>query len=303
MKNYKNVIIFIFCLVVFSFKSSAQGVYDIFPLDTGMHYTYSFYEENKYYHLMVLLEVISDSGEVECIVLDSLQYGDTLKIWNIEQKRKLTHYIYFNPWDTTYLICDTSYYQLYEFLEGNHELECSSIVWQFPITHSSVIDSSIFRYSDFENILIAHLFQQNNDYWRDSIWFSNEAGMYRRVTERYFNPGMNHYAYKRYIQRSDITIGVKQSDGNIVKDYILYQNFPNPFNPSTRIRYQIPELSFVTLKVYDVLGNAIATIVNEEKSAGSYDIDFNGDGLTSGIYFYQLRVGNFTQTRKMMLLK
>ncbi len=85
--------------------------------------------------------------------------------------------------------------------------------------------------------------------------------------------------------------------------YALYQNYPNPFNPTASIKYQIPELSFVTIKVYDILGNEIASLVNEEKPAGSYKVQFDGGNLTSGIYFYQLRAGNFVETKKMLLMK
>jgi hypothetical protein len=86
-------------------------------------------------------------------------------------------------------------------------------------------------------------------------------------------------------------------------DFILYQNFPNPFNPNTTIGYKIPERSFVTIKVYDVLGNEVATLVNEEKQAGAYEVKFDGARLTSGIYFYQIKAGNFVETKKMILLK
>jgi hypothetical protein len=83
----------------------------------------------------------------------------------------------------------------------------------------------------------------------------------------------------------------------------LLQNYPNPFNPTTTIKYQIPELSFVTLKVYDVLGNEIKTLVNEEKPAGSYEIGFDGTGLPSGVYFYRLQAENFVETKKMVSMK
>ncbi len=89
----------------------------------------------------------------------------------------------------------------------------------------------------------------------------------------------------------------------IPKSAILSQNFPNPFNPSTIIKYEIPERSFVTLKVYDVLGNVIATLVNEENSAGNYNVEFNAKELSSGIYFYSLSLGNFFSTKKMILIK
>jgi hypothetical protein len=69
------------------------------------------------------------------------------------------------------------------------------------------------------------------------------------------------------------------------------------------ISFDLPQNAFVTLKVYDVLGNEVVTLVNEEKPAGSYEVAFNADGLTSGIYFYKFQAGNFTKTKKMMLMK
>jgi len=83
----------------------------------------------------------------------------------------------------------------------------------------------------------------------------------------------------------------------------LLQNYPNPFNPTTSRQYAIGSRQFVTLKVYDLLGIEIATLVNEEKPAGEYEIKFNASGLPSGIYFYQLRSGNYTETKKMVLIR
>jgi len=92
--------------------------------------------------------------------------------------------------------------------------------------------------------------------------------------------------------------------------FSLQQNYPNPFNPGTSIQFAISSLptgqagrQFVTLKVYDVLGKEIATLVNEEKSAGSYETEFNASHLASGIYFYQLRAGDYVETKKMILMK
>jgi len=90
---------------------------------------------------------------------------------------------------------------------------------------------------------------------------------------------------------------------NSIDNYALYQNYPNPFNPSTIMKYQIPELSFVTIKVYDVLGNEVAILVSEEKSAGIYEVEFDASRLTSGVYFYQLSAGDYTDTKKMILLR
>jgi len=90
---------------------------------------------------------------------------------------------------------------------------------------------------------------------------------------------------------------------NVPLDYNLSQNYPNPFNPSTNIQYSIPEASFVQLKVYDVLGNEVADLVNEQQTAGTYRADFSGEGLASGLYIARLTAGNFTSTVKMTLMK
>jgi hypothetical protein len=85
--------------------------------------------------------------------------------------------------------------------------------------------------------------------------------------------------------------------------YLLEQNYPNPFNPTTIIKYQIPENSFVTLKIYDLLGKEVATLVNKEQTKGFYSTEFNAEKLSSGVYFYRLHAGSFVETRKMILLK
>jgi hypothetical protein len=86
-------------------------------------------------------------------------------------------------------------------------------------------------------------------------------------------------------------------------NYVLEQNYPNPFNPNTVISYQLPVTGNVELKVYDLLGREIATLVNEEKLAGEYEVEFNATDLPSGIYFYQLKASPFSETKKMILLK
>ena len=105
-------------------------------------------------------------------------------------------------------------------------------------------------------------------------------------------------------------VPVELAFNNIPDKYTLLQNYPNPFNPATKIKYQLPNASFVSVKIYDVLGNEIVTLVNEEKTAGSYEIDFNANnlpdgkaGLSSGIYFYKLQAGAFVETKKMVFLK
>ncbi len=106
-----------------------------------------------------------------------------------------------------------------------------------------------------------------------------------------------------------IVTDIKKTENNALPaEFKLAQNYPNPFNPITTIRYEIPEQvrndkNNVSLKVYDILGNEITTLVNGQKSAGEYQVQFNGTNLSSGIYYYQLVVGDFVKTNKMILLK
>jgi plastocyanin len=89
----------------------------------------------------------------------------------------------------------------------------------------------------------------------------------------------------------------------LADQFELEQNYPNPFNPSTRINYSVPSASFVSLKVYDILGNEVALLVNEEKPAGEYQLKFDASELTGGVYFYQLTSNSFVETKKMILMK
>ena len=101
----------------------------------------------------------------------------------------------------------------------------------------------------------------------------------------------------------DFITGVNNNVTSIANDYSLSQNYPNPFNPSTKIAYSIPTNGLVTLKIYNILGKEVQTLVSEVKSAGSYEVSFNAASLSSGVYFYKLESGDFIDTKKMFLLK
>jgi subtilisin-like proprotein convertase family protein len=105
-------------------------------------------------------------------------------------------------------------------------------------------------------------------------------------------------------------VGVDEDQSISPNTFTLYQNYPNPFNPSTTIKYRIPNVTLsgvegskVTLKVYDVLGREVTTLVNKEQNAGNYETVFDASQFSSGVYFYQLNAGSFIQTKKMILIK
>ena len=107
---------------------------------------------------------------------------------------------------------------------------------------------------------------------------------------------------KRYLNSYYIISNVKNS-GNELSSFQLYQNYPNPFNPTTHVKFSIPNSSYVLIKIYDILGNGIKVLINEYMYAGSYEIEFNATNLPSGLYFYRIISGEYSQTKKMILLK
>ena len=154
-----------------------------------------------------------------------------------------------------------------------------------------------------------------SDPWDGGIFFSTNKG----GTWQQFNSGLPYLdplalvivdktlfagIYGHSVWRTSTIVTDVPDPGNIIPtEYVLSQNFPNPFNPTTKIEYNIPELSLVIIKVYDILGNEIGILVNEEKPIGRYEVEFNATTLPSGIYFYRLQAGSFIDTKKMVLLR
>ncbi len=137
----------------------------------------------------------------------------------------------------------------------------------------------------------------------------NGRGTTTTPSEYYFNDeNLTSGKYNYRIKQIDFDGSFEYSevitaDLSTPSAFELGQNYPNPFNPSTRITYSIPKSSFVTLKVYDILGNEIATLVNQTQDAGNYNVSFNAENLSNGIYIYSLNADNFTDVKKMILMK
>jgi len=120
------------------------------------------------------------------------------------------------------------------------------------------------------------------------------------IVNDYIYSSTEHSIYRRLLSEST---GINFISSEIPSNYSLFQNYPNPFNLSTNIKYQISKNSFVILKVYDLLGREISTLVNELQKAGVYEVQFSNSGLTSGIYFYRMQAGNYSETKKMVYIK
>jgi hypothetical protein len=122
--------------------------------------------------------------------------------------------------------------------------------------------------------------------------------------DEFLSPG----SYRYQLKQIDYDGTFEFSDEIFVEvltpfNFTLEQNYPNPFNPTTKIQYQLPQNARVTLKIYDILGSEVATLVNEEQEAGYKEVQFNGSSISSGMYIYRLSIGSFVSTKKMMLLK
>jgi agmatine deiminase len=186
------------------------------------------------------------------------------------------------------------------------------------ITNSGIAEAFVFWTADTttgfnflpmenanEDTFITHIPQQING-TELFYYISATSNKGKTITKPMTAPD----GYYSFIVENNVTFA-----DNVVQpeEFYLSQNYPNPFNPSTSIKYEIPGQArndniLVVLKVYDVLGNEIATLVNEEKPAGEYEVEFSASGgnaytLTSGVYFYQLKAGAFVQTKKMILMK
>ncbi|HCY76711.1 MAG TPA: hypothetical protein DHV28_12395 [Ignavibacteriales bacterium] len=143
-------------------------------------------------------------------------------------------------------------------------------------------------------------------------WYTNEM-KYPVFGVSYFELNVNGSVtnHKVVEYNTQTPTDVKEDPQQIVNGFELLQNYPNPFNPSTVINYQITKSSKVTLKVYDIIGNEIKTLVNNQQPAGKYSVEFNASNLPSGVYLYRLEAGDpstgsgqgFVQTRKMTLIK
>jgi len=159
------------------------------------------------------------------------------------------------------------------------------LIWNKPLWS----DYDIWGHSGYDDGVTTAMFLRESDN-TGVILLTNADGdqPYKAAVDRLFD---------------EITVGIEEELVNIPKNFIMMQNYPNPFNPTTSIQYAISSRQFVLLKVYDVLGNEIETLVNEEKPAGTYEITWYAENLPSGVYFYQLNAGEYTAVKKMLLLK
>ena len=286
-----------------------DAVLNYYPLSVGNKWIYKLFRQE-----------FNPPGNKEFIGFADMEVvGDTM-LSNQETYFKLTNEPYYWFIDTAFIRPDSLEGKLYifvpsenkEFVYDDFIADVGDTIWIDSIDYKTVSSEEAFdiwglntlkravdysiRFQGYELVKNIGLFQ-----WG----FSDSYALYTRELEGCIINGV--------VYGDTTVVSVENETPNLPTKFSLLQNYPNPFNPTTKIRYEIPgqarkDNMLVTLKVYDVLGNEVTTLVNEEKPAGSYEVEFNGSNLTSGVYFYQLRVTSskgqvFVQTKKMLLIK
>jgi hypothetical protein len=145
--------------------------------------------------------------------------------------------------------------------------------------------------------------ETNGDGGIDSIRVSANSRFLRLLGIQRATPrGYSLYEIEVYGSTTTGVVSPERTSGGPVS-YYLYESFPNPFNPSTTIEFTLPRSNFVTLKVFNILGEEVATLAGQDFTAGSYRVDWNAKGVASGVYLYRLVAGSFVETKKMLLLR
>ncbi len=283
-------------IINFQIYSQDDSLVCIFPLEAGFQWKYDYDAES--WALEPFFET-HDSGKIYIIIL-SKDVQTNITIWNIEEKQDfIRHYHAYSPThDTTYRVLKIINYFLTENHDSNYIVSgySDSKIWTFVGLHRYRIVDSSGTYKDTitsYGTITKFTFKKNTG-----------------VISRSYS---SHNAYALQVDQNvfleSYILGLNDNEFNsAIIGFILFQNHPNPFNPSTKIKYSISsnvkgETKNVVLKVYDILGNEIETLVNEEKPPGTYEVTWNAANLPSGVYFYQLRTGNFLETKKMILLR
>ncbi len=278
-----------------------DSVMDVFPLLHNGYYAYNYRAESRFTELVYLVQLSVDSGLVEYVVSDSITVNDSTVAWNLEERKVLWHRRYdarFNR-DSMYWTYDSIFFQLFEATTGSHEITSSGLIWGFPLSTPS---QSVYRFADSAQITLARQWSTPSGSGVDTLKFSDTRGLFHRH-KSYFGGGITHFSSSLNVElQGNPVVGVIESTASPTA-VELKQNYPNPFNPTTIISFAIGRQSSVSLKVFDLLGREVATLVNQEMQPGRYNRVFDGSGLASGVYLSRLQAGAFAQTRKLLMLR
>lgn len=216
---------------------------------------------------------------------------------NLEERIIKSWSEFYNQWINTFKYT-FSYYNDYQLADKIYERWIDSI-WVKQTKTEFIYDTLGYGY-----LTESYLYNWDGNDWIESKKYIYNYDEYFHLLQELIelNRVGNEWEYYKKTVYERIIVNVEKEPA-LIRQFKLLQNYPNPFNPNTKISWQSPVGSHQTLKIYDALGKEVAILVDEEKSAGEYEIEFNASGLPSGIYFYQLKAGSFVDTGKMVLIK
>jgi hypothetical protein len=279
---------------------------DVFPLSVGNQWTYRYYTQvqQNFYQLVVT----TDSGRATYSVIDAVQTSDSTR-WFLREHRDLTHRYEIGEWDTTYSIRDSSIFELIENLTGHHQLYVQgeyTLQHVFFFKNNFTDTTAILRYRQVRADGTT-TFQSKQPgtlpppYFHSLFTFERGVGL-REVDflggAVDWTVGAQHSLLSSSI--SSVAGGPPEIEPTAFR---LLQNYPNPFNPSTRIVYRTLIRESVELKVFDVLGREVATLVKGEQELGEHSVEWRPEGIPSGVYIYRLTTAGATIAKKMLLLR
>jgi hypothetical protein len=286
--------------------AATPNLHEVFLLGEGSKYTYRYRYEYRYADVVFFQNTI-DSGIVRYTVLDSAMLNDTTARWNVmESFELLRQYSYYSGRDTSYWIIDSNVIALDEVVTGYHELNCSSLVWQFPIPH--LYDPGydhIFRYSDSVNVVL--YMSEGSGMgcpWRyDTLWFSSDSSFCRQSSRLGHFCNITGYGKSISMQIISSPLTSVRQEKIFPERQQLSRNYPNPFNSTTTIAYDLPKRGRVSLSVYDLLGRCVRVLVDAVQEGGAHTKVFDASGLASGVYFYRLQSQSEIKIGKMLFQK
>lgn len=291
-------------------QSSSDSLVDVFPLSQGNEWTYRYFTDSGVWPSGNPGQSSTDSGVVTYRVAGRIGTTDSTR-WQLEAVRHLMrHQISWQEsLDTTFPVSDTSITELIEWNQGQHQVyrpgDPNAIRFDvFPFTQEFVDTTPVYRYRGVgagdTTVFLSCVEASPGPAFRSTFTFKRGVGLVRTR----FNSGtVDAWATTEHFLLSSTITSAPGPQAAQPSSIHLYQNYPNPFNPLTTIRYSIRVRSNVSLTVYNMLGQKVRTLVQDEEDAGTYSVRFDATGLASGMYTYAIKAGSFVYAKKLLLIR
>lgn len=297
-------------LIAMSCLSNSQTLPDYFPMKIGNQWRYSYKStEKKYLDISFMNALTIDSGSVQ-YKLVSVIGQDSVNVWSIEEIDSIKRHThdYFHNTDTAYLIKATIVFKLYEYLDSLHSISSVSYFPPliFPVQWAEGRSGgSIFRYGSDSSFKFLHETQSiGGSTWsfEDSLLFQRNVGLTSAKSTTSKGPN-TPYFFKWEATLTSMVTGVTLLETTVLKQFSLFYNYPNPFNPTTIISFELPQKSYVTITIYDALGREMEKLVDSYLESGMHAVAWSAIDYSSGVYFCKLSTVNLTQTIKLLLTR